>query len=265
MIRPTIAVFVAITATVPLRVRAEPPTAGPHQPSASSFGPMPPVSSDDGRQRAIGALEVALAEGRFDDARRGYLTAYEEDPDPSYLYAAALAAERAGDCGSAGYAFLKYLETQPPLDRRERAEFGISMCEINLATLRPLPQPKSPPPPAPSQRVVAATSDTPATSDQDLEVWRDPWGGTLALVGGVALGAGLGLLRPSAKTPTTTGSASNIEKEAVRAGHLSRATTAMFVIGIAGLAGAVIRYSLLKRQAQASRLALGPGGTTVRF
>ncbi|MBL4687714.1 MAG: hypothetical protein JKY37_24170, partial [Nannocystaceae bacterium] len=133
MIRPTIVVFVVTTALVPLRLRAEPPTAGPQQPSASPFGPMPPVSSDDGRQPAIGTLEVALAEGRFDDARRGYLTAYEEDPDPSYLYAAALAAERAGDCGSAGYAFLKYLETQPPVDRRERAEFGISMCEINLA------------------------------------------------------------------------------------------------------------------------------------
>ena len=260
MLRPTIALFVVTAALAPADARAEPPTASPDQPITNPFVVPPDVSESP---------EVALAEGRFDDARRGYIAAYEAEPDPWYLYAAGLAAERAGDCASAGYAFGKYLRTNPPADRRKRAESGVLLCKVLLATAHRVPQPNAPPPPPGGAPAFAAVDkDHRATllaHPAEPELWRDPWAGVLALTGGVAIGAGIGLARVYLDRDSGN---PRSEEEARQTLHLKRATHAMFAIGVVGLSAAAIRYAALsvrQRRARASRLAVVGDGVTLRF
>lgn len=201
---------------------------------------------------------------RYAEAAEAYARAFEETGEPVHLYGQAMSLRRAGSCPEAIDVFEAFIAERPPEPDVEAARTQIGECQALIARAAPKPTPRpepkpviTPPPPA------TAETDTP---DSGRASWaRDPWGGVLLAVGGLASITGGGLLLVS--NGSTDAPAAETERaHARREADVRNTSTAGFVLigaGAALLVGGIVRYSILARRGRADRIS--DGGLTWRF
>ena len=226
--------------------------------SAPSHGAAIPAPQTAARQ----AAELTHAR-QYTEAAEAYGRAFEETGDAVHLYSQAMSLRRAGSCAEAIGVFEAFIAERPPQSDVDAARVQVGECQTLIARSAPAPEPipmpeARPPSPEPSEQ----DSATPRSQAS----WaRDPLGGVLVAIGGVAAITGGGLLLAS------SGSANGPDNETERA-HAQRETdvrntsTAGVVVlsaGAALLVGGIVRYSIVARRGRSDRLS--HGGLTWRF
>jgi hypothetical protein len=174
---------------------------------------------------------------------------YALEPRRDFLFAEAQAKRLGGDCGGAVGLYQRFLMTSPPAVQASAAQIALGRCAQELAN-RPqvvvtLPAPTPPPPPPPKW-------------------WRDPWGLTLSAGAVVGIGVGVGYLAASF---VARADANDAHTYAEYTRHWSDAGSRLDVaIGALAIGGALAatgvgRFVIVRRHAEANRLALwvGPG------
>lgn len=73
---------------------------------------------------------------KYDKAAEEFQAAYLLDPQPDYLYASAQAQRLAGDCANAVQSYRAYLRTEPPADKRDKAEKNLERCALEQQALQ---------------------------------------------------------------------------------------------------------------------------------
>ncbi|NVB76876.1 MAG: hypothetical protein HOV81_00645 [Kofleriaceae bacterium] len=73
---------------------------------------------------------------KYDKAAEQFQAAYLLDPEPDYLYASAQAQRLAGDCTNAVQSYRAYLRTEPPADKRDKAEKNIERCTLEQQSVQ---------------------------------------------------------------------------------------------------------------------------------
>jgi hypothetical protein len=178
---------------------------------------------------------------------------YALEPRRDFLFAEAQAKRLGGDCGGAVTLYQRFLMTSPPAVQASAAQIALGRCAQDLAS-RPqvvvtLPAPLPPPPVPPKW-------------------WRDPWGLTLSGGGVVGIGVGIGYL---AAFFVALGDAPGAPTLAEYTPRWSAAETRLDVaIGALAIGGAlaatsVVRFAIVRRRAQTTRVALGVGPGTLGF
>lgn len=203
---------------------------------------------------------------QYAKAAEAYGRAFEETGEPVHLYSQAMSLRRAGSCPEAIGVFEAFIAEHPPEPDVEAARLQIGECEALIARAAPEPTPQIDPEPtsvvAPPPPEVAE-DDTPASGRASWA--RDPWGGVLVAIGGVAAITGGGLLLVS--NGSTNGPEAETERaHSQRENDVRNTSTAGFVLlgaGAALLVGGIVRYSVLARRGKANRIS--DGGLTWRF
>jgi tetratricopeptide (TPR) repeat protein len=235
--------------------------------------PPPPVADpapagDESPVDATQEAATADAEGRrhfeagnFAEAAALYARAHAQDPRPAYLYRWAQAERRAGNCPAAAQLYRRYLEHDVGPENEVAARKNLARCgyaDEPVDTAEPAAA-ASPPP----------QDRTPAPALPHPRAWlRDPWGITLAGLGGGGLLAAAILGGGSAAEIRRANDAA-VEDEYVR--HAARADTLRVaaittgVIGAALLVGGVTRWLLVRRRDRRAAGAHSAGLLTLRF
>ncbi len=86
--------------------------------------------------------------GRFEEAIRWYEKAYEEEPQPAFLFNLAQSHRQLGRCERAAFFYRRFLSEDPATPAREEVEARIAEQDRRCAE-KPAPPPPSPPPPPP--------------------------------------------------------------------------------------------------------------------
>lgn len=235
------------------------------QPTAAVLCAVLTVGAPEPAARQAAELTHAR---RYAEAAEAYGRAFEETGEPVHLYSQAMSLRRAGSCPEAIDVFETFIAEGPPEPDVEAARDQIGECEALIARAAPAPTPQAEPEPEPEP---TATPPPPAASEDDepsagRATWaRDPWGGVLVAVGGVAAITGGGLLlvsNGSKDAPPAETERAHTQREA----GVRNTSTAGFVLigaGAALLIGGIVRYSVLARRGRATELS--DGGLTWRF
>jgi len=172
------------------------------------------------------------------------------EPRREFLFAEGQAKRLAGDCKGAVALYQQFLATSPPTVQVNATQIALGRCAQHLAAhpefvvvSPPAPPPPPPPPPAPW--------------------WHDSWGLRLSLTGAVGIAVGTGFL---AAAYVARGDADDARTLAAYDDRLSTAESrrtvgvAALAVGGALLAGGVVRFVLVRREARAhATLSFGPG------
>jgi hypothetical protein len=143
--------------TEPSRQPSTPPSSAPSSPPASS-------SIDLDRAKDLyRSAELAMKEGRFDDAARDYGASYQASKDPALFFKIGRANERAGRCEVALIYYARYLREGRPTEQfiqttRER----ITACGGDARAIEPLAPPSPPSPDAGAASVPSAAPPDPS-------------------------------------------------------------------------------------------------------
>lgn len=229
--------------------------------SAPDHGAAVPAPQTAARQ----AAELTHTR-QYTQAAEAYGRAFEETGDPVHLYSQAMSLRRAGSCAEAIGVFEVFIAERPPQSDVDAAHVQVRECETLIARSTPTPEPDpiveaQPPAPEPSkQDSVPPRSQAPWS--------RDPWGGVLVAVGGVAAITGGGLLllsRSSANGPDNETERAHAQRETdVR--NISAAGVVVLSVGAAFLVGGIVRYGIVARRGRNDRLShASHGGLTWRF
>lgn len=214
---------------------------------------------------------AAYQDERWAEAAELFAEAYEQEPDPKYIYAAAQASRLAGDCASAVPQYRTFLEVNDLPAAEADARDNLEQCEAELADRKgdatapaessdaEVPPPVLPPDPGPApEQVEQPPEKTPAR-----RWYADPLGGALLATGVVSLAVGGGLYG-QARTDERTANESErepiYEQRINRAATLSRAAIGLFAVGGAAVLAASIRYALVGTRHRRRKVALGPRG-----
>jgi tetratricopeptide (TPR) repeat protein len=172
------------------------------------------------------------------------------DPRREFLFAEGQAKRLAGDCKSAIALYQRFLATSPPTVQANATQIALGRCAQHLAAhpevvvvSAPAP-PTPPPPPAPPW-------------------WHDAWGLRLSITGAVGIAVGTGFLAAayvarSDADDADTYAAYNARYSAAE----SRRTVGVTALAVGGalLAGGVIRFAVVRREARAhATVSFGPG------
>lgn len=221
---------------------------------------------NDAEQHHRRGLELLRAATDYAAAIEAFAAAYRLDQKPRYLYNLALAQRLANKCGDAIESYRAYLATGPSEDNAANARIGIERCEQTLAAAKPVVDPPKPivtPPVVPAVRdrrdVVSPTTRGPW--------YRDRLGNGLAIAGGVSVlaSAGLYLLaRDAAAATFDAGPLADYETQRDRTKRFQVASVVTAGIGVALVAGGIVRYSI--RPTRTVDVTVAPtstGGTVV--
>jgi len=229
--------------------------------SAALIVPAPTEAVAAPEPAAREAAELTHAR-RYAEAAEAYGRAFEETGESVHLYSQAMSLRRAGSCPEAIGVFEGFVAQEPPESDVEAARVQIAECQALIARAAPEPVVRPEPEPVP-----AAPPPTAPTQDGSGRAsWaRDPWGGVLVAVGGVAAVTGGGLLIVS--NGSTGGPEAETERaHAQREADVRNTSTAGLVLlgaGAAILVGGIVRYSVLARRGRTGRIS--DGGLTWRF
>lgn len=202
---------------------------------------------------------------RYAEAAEAYGRAFDETGNSVHLYSQAMSLRRAGSCPEAIGVFEHFIAQDPPDPDVEAARKQVAECEALIARAAPEPVPEA------SPELNSEPAPPPPTAPEDDEeprraAWaRDPWGGILVGVGGVASISGAGLLlvsNSSVDAPDAETERAHSERET----DVRNTSTAGFILlgaGAALLIGGIVRYSILARRGRADRIS--DGGLTWRF
>lgn len=248
--------FVSLTGAV----RAAPPDAAA---AARTLENEPDPGKKTRAAEHVHVATIAFEKQNYALAITELRAAYDEVPDPSFLYALGQAYRVSGDCARAKDAFRAFLDTNPSQKHREAALANIERCT-------PAPPPStpraakaapaaSPPPPA------ASTAVTPEPASTRQKTWYlDVPGGALtgagvvAAVVGTVLYAGGRSRVSDADAVRDDGAFANNRDEAD--GGLAQQRVGLVVMG-AGAAlvtAGVLRYVGVAKQTRTGTLQVAP-------
>lgn len=215
-------------------------------------------------QRRYAAGEYAAAAARF-------LTAYDADPDPVYLFNAAQAFRFANDCGQAATYYRRFLAavtSAPNLDRVRANLDEMEACAKRLPP-PPRPPPSAPPPSAPPP----VTAAPPAPPRDDPGATRRHIGLALGAGGlaAVAVGAwfhhdvGYFEQRVADCTPARPCSAEQVDRWNDRGHRASTVAIASYSVAGAALVGGAALYLLGRADSGERSVAIAPtrGGAII--
>lgn len=203
---------------------------------------------------------------RYAEAAEAYGRAFEETGEPVHLYSQAMSLRRAGSCPEAIDVFEAFIAEGPPEPDVQAARDQIVECEALIARAAPTPTPAAEPEPEPTPTPPTPTASEDDEPTESRATWaRDPWGGVLVAIGGVAAITGGGLLLVSNGSkdapPAETERAHAQRETGVR--NTSTAGLVLLGAGAALLIGGIVRYSVLARRSRAPQIS--DGGLTWRF
>ena len=217
----------------------------------------------------------AYQDERWAEAAELFGEAYEQEPDPKYIYAAAQASRLAGDCAAAVPRYRTFLKVNDLPAAEADARDNLEQCEAELedddvpATVPPAElDPVAPPAVLPTKpEPIEQPVEQPVEQPPPGRRWyADPLGGVLLATGvvGLAVGGGLyGQARADERTAEESGREPIYEERINRAATLSRVAIGLFAVGGAAIVGATIRYAIVGTRDKRRRVALGPRG--IRF
>ncbi len=199
-----------------------------------------------------GRAATLVDQGRHLDAARDLEAEFDRSGDPLFLFAAATARRRGGDCRGAIALYERFLESEPAPPQSDASEAGqaIEECRSIIGAAEPSPQP---PPPV---LVAAPRQETRAEDRPSPErPWpRDVVGGVLlgsgvavAVGGAVVVGVGAGLTR------SRTESEAGFERREQSVRTLYAVGGSMLAAGGALLIGSIVRYAVVARRSRETR------------
>ncbi|MBX3246777.1 MAG: hypothetical protein KF901_06330 [Myxococcales bacterium] len=160
--------------------------------SAVAAQPAEPTESgrdarDEEARTLFDAAQIAMGDGRYEDARDYFRRAYGLSPRPGLLFNLAVVEERLRNDEAALDAYRGYLEAMPDADNRVEVTRRIAILEAALERARASEPVREP---APIERSTS----------------RRPWVIALSVVGaalviGAAVGLGVGLSRDREQAP----------------------------------------------------------------
>ncbi|MEM6295128.1 MAG: hypothetical protein AAGA54_27910 [Myxococcota bacterium] len=196
-----------------------------------------------------GRAATLVEQGRHLEAARDLEAEFERSGDPLFLFAAATARRRGGDCRGAIALYERFLESEPPPPTSDAAEAGnaIEECRSVIGEARAEPEP--PPPVLVVAPSVDAPRDTAAVPEQPWT--RDVLGGALlgsgvavAVGGAIVVGVGAALARPREE------SEAGFERREQSVRTLYAAGGSMLAAGGALLIGSIVRYAVVARRSR---------------
>ncbi|MCR9163251.1 MAG: hypothetical protein ACE37F_23475 [Nannocystaceae bacterium] len=200
--------------------------------------------------------DILYAEEKFGQASAAYADAYQDDPNPDYLYGWAQSERRAGNCPQAIELYREYAALRVSEAARSAAATNAKRCGGDIE--------RTPPPPT-----EATGRPEPQTHrDSDREAWRSDAVGLSLVAGGGALGVASLVLAVHSQQQWRLAAEADLEATYARKIDRSRQTrTAAIIcgsIGAVALVAGAIRLAVVDRNDRERRLAwtLGRG---VRF
>ena len=147
--------------------------------------------------------------GRFDEALKSYLEAYQKKPLPGFLFNIGLCQRKLGDHAAAAAAFEQYLVQLPKAANRADVEQMLAE-ERRAAAAMPAPvpvvepplptAPPPAPPPTPEEPLAQEVAPAPVAEPDDAGVWLWAAAGGAVLVAAAGTVAAVALLAPPAAT-----------------------------------------------------------------
>jgi len=206
--------------------------------------------------RALAAFAARDYPAAIRDTEAGYAI----DPRREFLFTEAQAKRLAGDCRGAVVLYQRFLTTAPPQVQVDATHIALARCAQELASRPPVVVVAPPAPVAPAPR------------PQPARWWRDPWGLSLAAIGVVGLGIGLGAFIAADAARSDAGNQPTLATYQARWSTAeSRRDAALIAasVGAAALVAAGVRFAIVRRNARRAEaptlsLWLGPalvGGT----
>lgn len=196
--------------------------------------------------------EQAFADGHYQEAADAFARAYQRDPQIAYLYARAQAERLANHCEVAIELYERFLATEPDTTAELEARRNIAKCRSQLELERTPTEPTEPAPSDDSSTLVPAVADSRPSDQSPPRPWyRDPWGGTLTGLGGVALITGVGLYGGALVTAGDAKDAASVDlygQRIERAMVMGRAGIGVIVTGSALVLAGAIRWGVVSRR-----------------
>lgn len=244
--------------------------------AAGVLGVLLVAAAPEVADRAAAAYEGK----RWAEAAELFAEAYDEEPDPKYIYAAAQASRLAKDCAAAVPRYRTFLEVNDLPAAEADARENLEQCEAELddeaatttttvggdqADVLPiLPQKIEDKDEDRIENTIGQPIEQPVEQPPPRRRWyADPLGGVLLATGvvGLAVGGGLyGQARADERTAEESGREPIYEERINRAATLSRVAIGLFAVGGAALLGATTRYAVVGTRDKRRRVAFGPRG-----
>jgi hypothetical protein len=204
----------------------------------------------------VSAATEAYQAGEFERAATEIQAAYELSPSPDLLFPWAQAERQSGDCSAAIKLYARYLAADPGETTADLARDQIENCVVALEDER-------------AAERAAVRVETSRAMEKDRSWIRDPVGGALVGGGVVFMGAGVGMMigGRSMMIDALESDHANYASEADRAVTVDRLGIAGLSVGVALVAGGIVRYVLVHRRdqrEQTARVELG-GDLRVHF
>jgi hypothetical protein len=247
---------------------------------ALSF-PVPPLAvvSPEHAAKTAKQAEELWRDGHYGEASNLLGKAYEEDPNPAYLYARASVENDAGHCDRVVELFEQFLATDPPEQDANAAREAMAPCKQKLdeqaaAEAEQAEQERLEQERLEQERLEQDKPDKKPDSDRPIR--KDILGGVLMGAGAGVTVAGIGVLAAGLVTHGNAGDASTADgfvDESKRGRTMTGVGIGVLVVGVAVMTAGAIRYGLLARnkkrgdvaQRRRFRASIGPTGVGMRF
>jgi tetratricopeptide (TPR) repeat protein len=206
--------------------------------------------------RHLRAGTAAFDAGDYPLAITELRASYDDDPQPSLLYALGQAYRSNGDCTQALEAYRSYLETKPSQRQTDATNDNIARCQ-SAAVAAPTPTPSAPPAagespetaPPPAEKAPSTVSLTATTDEPAHKTWYEDVPGDVLLGTGIAAAAVGTVLFVSGRSKTS--SADDAHGDAAFGANrgdadsgLSEQRIGLVVLGAGGafIVGGIVRY-----------------------
>jgi hypothetical protein len=176
------------------------------------------------------------------------------EPRREFLFAEGQAKRLAGDCKGAVALYQRFLATEPPAVQANATQIALGRCAQHMAAHPEVVVVNTPPPPTPPRPPPPPW-------------WHDAWGLRLSIAGAVGVAVGAGFLIAAHGAQSDADSATTLAAYDARwATAESRLTVGVAALTIGGalVAGGIVRFAVVRREARAqAAVALGPGTIVV--
>lgn len=211
--------------------------------------------SPDAAAKMAEEADILYAEEKYAEASAAYADAYQDDPNPDYLYGWAQSERRAGNCTQAVELYREYASLPVSEAARDAAATNAKRCGGDIED-----EPEAPPP-----------SDTPDKNprrNREREAWRSDVIGLSLVAGGGALGVASLVLAVDSQQQWRLAEDADIEatysKKIDRSNQTRTAAIICGSIGAVALVAGAIRLAVVDRNDRERRLSWTPG-RGVRF
>jgi tetratricopeptide (TPR) repeat protein len=208
----------------------------------------------NGAAKMAEEADILYAEEKFAEASAAYADAYQDDPNPDYLYGWAQSERRAGNCTQAVELYREYASLPVSEAARGAAATNAKRCggDIEAPLTPPLP--------------TATPKDEPRRKNR--EAWRSDVIGLSLVAGGGALGVASLVLAVDSQQQWRLAEEADLEatyaKKIDRSNQTRTAAIICGSIGAVAMVAGAIRLAVVDRNDRERRLSWMPG-RGVRF